>query len=58
MARRPVQDPDKKEYKVLTDPSEIKEVAGFKHPGKDKTIWLTDAQAEQPLRTGHLELKK
>lgn len=39
-------------YRVLT---EGKEVAGMKNPGKDEIIELSDAQAEHPLRIGHIE---
>lgn len=39
-------------YRILTDG---KEVAGMKNPGKDEIIELSDAQAEHPLRIGHIE---
>jgi hypothetical protein len=42
-----------KNYTVLV---EGREVAGQRNPGAGNTIRLSDAQAEHPLRLGHIEL--
>lgn len=42
----------KKEY--IVSPKAGFEVAGIRNPGNGKSIFLTDAQAEQPLRTGEI----